>query len=77
MAASHTSPPHPGPQDIEAACSLVDFGGPAMLDCARVKELPTVTLSIGGREFTLAGHEYVLRVDAGEGAGGWGEGPGQ
>ncbi|GBF89553.1 hypothetical protein Rsub_02271 [Raphidocelis subcapitata] len=52
-------------KDIEAACSLIDLGGPSVVDCAAVAAMPPVVLSIGGREFELAPEQYVLRVDAG------------
>jgi hypothetical protein len=51
-------------------CGLVDFGGPAMVDCDELHTLPTVALSISGREFTLTPKQYVLKVDAGVMAGG-------
>ncbi|GBF97742.1 lysosomal aspartic protease [Raphidocelis subcapitata] len=53
-------------EEVEQLCRLVDFGGPAEVDCARVAGLPPITLSIGGRDFQLAPEQYVLRIDAGK-----------
>jgi len=52
-------------QEVEQMCNLLDFGGPAMVTCSKVKDLPTLTLTIGGREFTLTPEQYILKVDAG------------
>lgn len=57
------------PQELEGLCSLMDFGGPAMISCAKLKSLPTIAFTIGGRNFTLTPKQYVLRVDAGAACG--------
>jgi Eukaryotic aspartyl protease len=36
-----------------------------MVKCGRVKSLPEVSFSIGGRNFPLTPEQYVLRIDAG------------
>ena len=41
------------------------MGGPAVVDCARVSGLPRVDLAIAGRDFSLRGDQYVLKVEAG------------
>jgi hypothetical protein len=28
-------------QEVEALCDMLDFGGPAMVQCAKVKSMPT------------------------------------
>ena len=58
--------PHRCPLEVEQLCQLVDFGGPAMIECSKVSKLPPITLSIGGRDFALAPEQYILKVDAGE-----------
>ena len=55
-------------------CNLLDFGGPAMVTCSKVKDLPTLTLTIGGREFTLTPEQYILKIDAGRRGSSWGWG---
>ncbi|WZZ80123.1 hypothetical protein YC2023_100695 [Brassica napus] len=40
--------------------------GESAVDCAQLSTMPTVSLTIGGKVFDLAPHEYVLKV--GEGA---------
>jgi hypothetical protein len=50
---------------VEQLCQLVDFGGPAMVECKHVARLPPVTLTIGGRQFGLSAEQYILRVDTG------------
>jgi phytepsin len=52
-------------QEVEALCDMLDFGGPAMVECAKLKSMPTISFTIAGREFMLAPEQYVLRVDAG------------
>lgn len=51
---------------IEAAagqlCSLVDFGGPAIVDCAKLPTMPDVQFSFGGNTFTLTPEQYVLKI---------------
>lgn len=44
---------------------MLDFGGPAMVKCAKVKSLPTIAFKIGDRVFPLAPDQYILRIDAG------------
>ncbi|KAI8475426.1 MAG: aspartic peptidase domain-containing protein [Monoraphidium minutum] len=51
-------------EEVEQLCELVDLGGPAMVECAKVKGLPAITISIGGRDFTLSAEQYILRIDA-------------
>ena len=45
--------------------ALGDVGGETIVDCAAVPTLPTVHVSIGGRDFPLAPEQYVLQVGAG------------
>eukprot|EP00879_Flechtneria_rotunda_P020372 GHRR01021434.1.p1 GENE.GHRR01021434.1~~GHRR01021434.1.p1 ORF type:complete len:274 (-),score=37.52 GHRR01021434.1:1320-2141(-) len=52
-------------QEVEGLCTMLDFGGPAMLKCAKVKSLPTISFKVAGKEFKLAPEQYVLKVDAG------------
>lgn len=44
---------------------MLDFGGPAMVECAKVKQLPTIAFKIGGKEFMLEPKQYILKIDAG------------
>lgn len=52
-------------QEVEALCDMLDFGGPAMVQCAKLKAMPTISFTVGGREFVLTPEQYVLRIDAG------------
>jgi len=40
------------------------FGGQYTLDCAKVPELPKLTLNFGGKPFTLEGSDYILQVQS-------------
>ncbi|WIA23977.1 hypothetical protein OEZ85_013609 [Tetradesmus obliquus] len=51
--------------EVEALCDMLDFGGPAMVQCAKLKAMPTISFTVGGREFMLTPEQYVLRIDAG------------
>jgi hypothetical protein len=53
-------------QEVEALCDMLDFGGPAMVQCAKLKSMPSISFTVAGREFMLAPEQYVLRIDAGE-----------
>lgn len=52
-------------QEVEQLCGLLDFGGPAMVQCKEVPRLPTIAFKLGGKEFVLAPEQYILRIDAG------------
>jgi hypothetical protein len=52
-------------QEVEALCDMLDFGGPAMVQCAKVKSMPTISFTVAGKDFMLTPEQYVLRVDAG------------
>lgn len=52
-------------EQVEGLCTLMDFGGPAMVECAKVKKMPTIAFKIGGKEFTLTPEQYILKIDAG------------
>ncbi|GKB13937.1 aspartic proteinase, partial [Tanacetum coccineum] len=52
-------------------CHLVpipagESAGESMVDCARLPYMPTVSFTVGGREFKLSPDEYILKI--GEGA---------
>jgi hypothetical protein len=36
-----------------------------MVQCAKVKSMPTISFTIAGKDFMLTPEQYVLRVDAG------------
>jgi hypothetical protein len=38
-------------------------GGQAMVDCDKLPDMPEVTLTIGGRTFTLTAEQYVMQVE--------------
>lgn len=46
-------------------CDTLSFGGPSVVECDKIASMPEVALNIGGRVFTLAPEQYVLRMDAG------------
>lgn len=46
-----------------------NFQGQYILDCEKLQELPSITLQFGGRNFTLQGDDYVLKVSSPFGGG--------
>jgi phytepsin len=52
-------------EEVEGLCTMLDFGGPAMVKCAKVKQLPTISFKISGKDFMLEPEQYVLKIDAG------------
>ncbi|GCC30267.1 cathepsin D-like [Chiloscyllium punctatum] len=36
--------------------------GEYMIDCAKIPSLPVVTFKLGGKEFTLTGEQYVMKI---------------
>ncbi len=46
----------------------VSFGGPLVVDCAKLPSLPTITFLIADRAFPLSPEQYVLRIDGGDAA---------
>ncbi|KAF6253148.1 aspartic proteinase [Scenedesmus sp. NREL 46B-D3] len=52
-------------QEVEALCGMLDFGGPAMVECAKLKAMPTISFTVAGKQFMLTPEQYVLRIDAG------------
>ena len=49
------------------ATEVTPGSGEYQIDCTKVASLPDVTFTIAGRDFTLAGSEYVLKVSSPEG----------
>ena len=51
---------------MDSACEGLSFGagGQAAVDCANIPNMPDITLSIGGRDFSLSAEDYVLQIDA-------------
>lgn len=45
-------------------CTLVDFGGPAVVDCNKLQTMPVISFTIGGRNFPLTPQQYVLKIDS-------------
>lgn len=43
-------------------CNMVDFGGPSVVECDSVPNLPVINLKIGGKDFPLTPDQYVLKV---------------
>ena len=54
-------------KELHVACDTLSLLGAtqALVDCDAVPSLPNVTVTIAGRDFVLAGDQYVLRVGAG------------
>ncbi|KAK9833322.1 hypothetical protein WJX81_006416 [Elliptochloris bilobata] len=52
---------------LDGACDTLSFLGSsqAVVDCAAIPRMPTVTFTIAGRDFDLTPDQYVLRVGAG------------
>jgi len=40
------------------------IGGEYTIDCANITNLPPITFTIGGKNFTLKGEDYVLKISA-------------
>ncbi|KAG7667892.1 hypothetical protein Ndes2526B_g01699 [Nannochloris sp. 'desiccata'] len=51
---------------LDTACEALSFGagGQAAVDCDNIPNMPDVTFSIGGREFSLTADQYVLQIEA-------------
>ncbi len=49
---------------LDGACDTLSFLGSsqAVVDCARIPRMPTVSFAIAGRDFDLTPDQYVLRV---------------
>ena len=41
-------------------------GQPQMVDCNKLDKLPTLTITIAGRAFSLSPQQYILKVDSGD-----------
>jgi phytepsin len=53
-------------ESLDTACETLSFGagGQAAIDCDNIPNMPDVTFSIGGRDFTLSADQYVLQIEA-------------
>ena len=53
-------------QTLDSACDTLSFLGSsqAVVDCAAIPRMPTVTFTIAGKDFDLTPEQYVLRVRA-------------
>ena len=49
--------------DKNDAFAGLKSGGNSAIPCDQVSKLPSLTFTIGGKEFTLDGPEYTLRLD--------------
>ena len=49
---------------MEVACNALSFlgNGQAVVDCDRIPQMPNVDFTIGGKNFSLAPEQYVLKV---------------
>ncbi|XP_052626351.1 aspartic proteinase A1 [Lactuca sativa] len=48
-------------------CALVPNPvGESTIDCARLSSLPTISFTIGGKEFQLSPYEYIIKTDEGD-----------
>ena len=53
---------------LDLACEQAEMlspGGPAMVDCDELADLPDVSFTISGKEFSLSPEQYVLQVESG------------
>lgn len=41
-------------------------GQPQMVNCKKINKLPDLSITIGGRAFTLTAQQYILKVDSGD-----------
>jgi hypothetical protein len=41
-------------------------GQPQMVDCKKLDKLPDLTITIGGRAFSLSPRQYILKVESGD-----------
>ena len=51
-------------QTLDTACDTLSFLGSsqAVVDCAAIPRMPTVTFTIAGEDFDLTPEQYVLKV---------------
>ncbi len=51
---------------LDTACEALSFGagGQAAVDCDNIPNMPDITFTIGGKEFTLSADQYVLQIEA-------------
>jgi phytepsin len=55
--------------NLDRACETFAFGsgGEAVVDCAKLHTMPSITFNIAGKPFTLHPDQYVLKIDTGMG----------
>ena len=53
-------------QTLDTACDTLSFLGSsqAVVDCAAIPRMPTVTFTIAGKDFDLTPEQYVLKARA-------------
>ncbi|KAL8195374.1 hypothetical protein R6Q57_025777 [Mikania cordata] len=48
-------------------CNLIPIPvGASIVDCARIPYMPIISFTIGGKEFQLSPHEYILKIGEGD-----------
>mmetsp|Transcript_61293 Transcript_61293/g.168260 ORF Transcript_61293/g.168260 Transcript_61293/m.168260 type:complete len:177 (-) Transcript_61293:580-1110(-) len=52
-------------QTLGLPADAAAISGQYAIPCERVPDLPTLTFKIAGRDYSLSGEEYVLRLEAG------------
>jgi len=58
-----------GPKDMVTALNqkigAIPVGPEAIINCSKIPELPTVAVTINGKDFQLKGEDYVLQITSG------------
>ncbi|KYM80537.1 Lysosomal aspartic protease [Atta colombica] len=49
-------------KDINEMIGATSIGGEAMVNCNQISSMPSISFILGGKNFTLTGEDYVLKI---------------